>query len=435
MPISNKKKNSRTRRLAYLLGVTLSYPVYGIEISGELNAGIGASDNIARTAQDPISDTYTLVGLKLDVVEESRRVQATVSSQFDYLDYRDETFDAELIGGLNGVVEFSLVEERVAWIVQDNYGQQLFDPFTPATPSNREDVNLFTTGPTFNFLSPGRNHVDLDLRYSSENFERRPDDNDRYSGRLQIGRDINRESSVSFGGLFERVKFDGTAIEGDYDRVEGYIRYEATGKKNYFQMDAGATDIDSETFRLSGPLIRINWTNNLSPKSRLIVSGGSALSDRSGRFRTVQDDVTDLRDTIDITVLSAPFRNDFFTANYRIDQDRTNVDFRVSWAQEDYEGRSIADRDSRRSEIGIRRDLSRTVFGTARLGYIQREFKGLDRQDDDIFGNLGIGIRIGSRFRLIGEFRYLERDSDADEGSFTDRRYSVRGIYTPRWMR
>jgi len=429
------------RKIKSLLGVLacvptlcISYSVHGIELNGEFNSGVGSSDNITRTSQAPISDVFALVGLKLDVTEESRRFRTNVQSQFDFLTYLDDTYDDEVIGGLNGFAEFAVVEERVAWFVQDNYGQQLFDPFTPSTPSNRENVNFFTTGPTIKFLRSGRNHANLDLRYSSENYELSPDDNDRYSSRVLIGRDINRRWTVSIGGLYEELSFDVGSPQRDYDRVEGFVRFGVVGNKNSFEIDAGTTEIESDLSRNRGPLVRINWTSELSPKSTLIISGGSAYSDRGGRFRSAQDDATDLRDTVDITTLSAPFRENSFSGRYRVEQDRTSVNLIASWIQEDYRGGEPLDRDSYRAETLIRRDFSRRVFGTIRVGLFRRDFKYLDRLDKDFLASLGVGFRFGRRLSVTVNYQYLERDSNIDGSEFTDQRYSIRGVYTPRWM-
>lgn len=429
-----RKTKSLLVVMAWVPTMFISYSVHGIELDGEFNVGMGSSDNITRTSQAPISDVFTLVGLKLDIVEESRRIRTNVQSQFDFLTYRDDTYDDELVGGLNGFAEFAVVEERVAWFIQDNYGQQLFDPFTPATPSNRENVNFFTTGPTIKFLKPGRNHANLDLRYSSENYELSPDDNERYSSRALIGREINRRSTVSIGGLYEKLKFDVGAPQRDYDRVEGFIRLGIAGNKNRFEIDAGTTEIQSDLSRNRGPLVRINWTSELSTKSTLIMSGGSTYSDRGGRFRSAQDDASDLRDTIDITTFSAPFRENFFTGRYRVEQDRTNINLIASWIQEDYQGGEPLDRDSYRAEALIRRDISRKVFGTMRVGFFRRDYKYLDRLDKDFLANLGVGFRFGSRLSVTLNYQYLERDSNTDGGTFTDQRYSIRAMYTPRWM-
>ena len=78
-----RKTKSLLVVMAWVPTMFISYSVHGIELDGEFNVGMGSSDNITRTSQAPISDVFTLVGLKLDIVEESRRIRTNVQSQFD----------------------------------------------------------------------------------------------------------------------------------------------------------------------------------------------------------------------------------------------------------------------------------------------------------------------------------------------------------------
>ena len=171
------------------------------ELEAEVRAGVGVSDNIARTSTMEIDETIATVGFDFAATEQTRRLDLDIRSNVDYLDYVDDTFDAEWVGGLNGLAIFSLIDERLTWEIRDNFGQQLLDPLEVARPGNRENVNFFTTGPTLTSSAGGRNPIVLDARYSRVSYEERPFDNDRLSGRLSVGRNTSRDATASLNCL------------------------------------------------------------------------------------------------------------------------------------------------------------------------------------------------------------------------------------------
>ena len=144
------------------------------ELEAEVRAGVGVSDNIARTSTLEIEETITTVGFEFAATEQTRRLDLNIRSNVDYLNYVDDTFDAEWVGGLDGYANFSLIDERLSWDIRDNFGQQLLDPLEAARPGNRENVNFFTTGPTLTLSPGGRTPMVLDARYSRVGYEERP---------------------------------------------------------------------------------------------------------------------------------------------------------------------------------------------------------------------------------------------------------------------
>ena len=176
--------------------MTVIFAASAAEINAEFSVGFGISDNIARTPANEVEENIGVIGFAFDLTERTQKTDVAIRSNFDYVDYQDDTFDSELVGRLDALLNFFLIDERLTWQVQNNYGQQLIDPLTPSRPDNRENVNYFTTGPTLTLPFGSRSSMGLELLYSNVNYEIRPFDNERVTATIKLGREIREDHDL-----------------------------------------------------------------------------------------------------------------------------------------------------------------------------------------------------------------------------------------------
>ena len=433
--VAAMNKNKKVLRYFICAQVLLmSTATHGFEYDAQVRVGIGASDNIARTPQNELDETITSVGFSFGVTEQTNTLDLDVRSQFDYVDYSDGTFDSELIGGLNGSATITLIDERLRWVIKDIFGQSLFDPLQPERPKNREDVNFFTTGPTLSLNPASRNPIILDLRYSRVDFETRPNDNDRLSLALSVGREISRASTLSLNLNATRVEFD-NELTAPVELYEAFGRFETTGNRSTLGIDIGYNEVEFAGSNGDGILARVDYTRETSVNGTFSVSGGSQFSEQGDIFRFYRDITNNLTNTSDITDSPAPFQNNFFALSYILDQERYSIVTSIDWNQEDYKDGQGIDRDIFRGNLIFRREVSRKVFAGANIRFQRREFKYLDRRDDDLILGLNIGYRLSDGFDISFEYQHFQRNSITAGADFTENRAFVRFSYTPVWSR
>ncbi len=120
----------------------------------------------------------------------------------------------------------ALIPERVTWVLQESFGQAQIDPFTPVTPTNLENINYVATGPDVALRLGATVFLDLSARYARTTYETDPFDSNRMLGSAALGMPLSAQSSVSIDGSFERVLFDNTEVNTDFDRSSVYGHYE-----------------------------------------------------------------------------------------------------------------------------------------------------------------------------------------------------------------
>ena len=115
-------------------------------------------------------------------------------------------------------------------------------------------------------------------------------------------------------------------------------------------------------------------------------------------------------------------------AEYRLDQP-------VSANNETDEDDQGDDRDVYRGDLDFRREVTRTVFFGANVGFQRREYKDIPRRDDDLILGLNIGYRFSAGFNISIDYQHFQRNSTTPGADFTENRAFLRASYTPVWSR
>lgn len=415
------------------------------EITGVAKIGIGQSDNLQRTSEDPMDVGIAFAGVEFGYVELTSKVVANIVVNTDYLVYDDSQFDSELVGGAVAFLDYYFVEERFWWGLEYNFGQQVFDPLTPIRPGNREDVSFLTTGPAVSLPFGDRNALDVELNYSTINYEIRSNDNHRINGQLGVSRDIGEGRKIALIGVEEQVTYDDEVANPDFDRRELFFRWSTLSARNIVTFDVGYSELvlenpdptptgDDEVTG-DGEVLRLDWTRIVSTSTSFTLGGGSRYSDQGDIFRFAQITNFDDRETEDVLGLATPFRNDFFNMSYNLDRERFSLNLVANWNEEDYEGDDTFDRSVARFTLLLSRQLTRKVTGNVNLSYSIRDFDSLDRKDNDILGMLSLDYEFNPAFTASLSYQRTSRTSTDPNDEFDENRVFLTFSYIPRWSR
>lgn len=412
-------------------------PASANELTGSLSLGIGQSDNLRRTPDDQLDVGIAFLGGEFGYVRTGSRLNANIIANADYLTYDDSAIEEEIVGGASAFLDYSLIEERFTWTLQYNFGQQVFDPLTPIRPGNREDVSFLTTGPEFSLPLGSRTSLDIELGFSTVQYELRPNDNDRTNVQLGISRDVSDGRTIALIGSEEHVKFDDIVINPDFDRRELFVRWTTLSARNSVNFDIGYSELELDGLEEAngGSVIRLDWTRVVSPSTTFSLGGGSRFSDQGNIFRFGQNVRFDIRETDDVIGVATPFRSDFFNVTYTVDRQRTTLNFIARWTGEDYEDDNTFNRDLIRINANLSRQLSRKISGELGLIYSSRNFDTLDREDDDILYQLTLGYEINPAFTTSLSYQHLDRSSTLEIDEFSENRIFLVLSYIPQWSR
>jgi hypothetical protein len=336
---------------------------HGLQLEYGVDAGIGETDNINMTPTNKVSQTTALIDVDFDAKERSERLDADARGAFSYLDFLQGAYGNELIGRFDGSAELALIQDRLTWRFQDDFGQAQLDPFAAVTPANRENVNYFSTGPQLELRFGPTVFLNAGARYTRTDYQTSPFDSNRFEGDLAVGTHLSSRSSASVDGSFERVLFTTTVIDGvvvntNFNRSSVFGHYELEGARTTLTANLGATKVDQGSDSNTGPSAKLQVARALSSASKLTFSLGRDLTDASAGFGNLQAGAIPVVGTAPATQQLLNYTVTYATAEWSYRRNRTGIYVSANWERDQYSGQPTL--DSTRSQLQFRFDRQLT---------------------------------------------------------------------------
>jgi hypothetical protein len=401
------------------------------EGSADFTLGVTHTDNVGRTRIDEQSETIGTAGLGLSVDMERPRLSTAIGANLEYRDYIDESFDSEVVGGLDGSLTYAFVIDRFLWSVDDNYGQIAQDRTLADSPDNRQNFNYFSTGPDiivpFGAVTSGQ----ASGRWSDTYYEDGSQDSQALSGSLALVRMLSEQTSVSLNGSISEVTYDQAATP-DSTITEGFLRYASTGSRTTLSTDVGYTEAKNGDEEADGGfLFRATVSRQIGARSSVSLEAGSEFSDTGTAFRLDQDALGVQPESSDALASSDVFRNTYLYLTSSFALTRTTFTGGLRASQERYQDQIQQDRDIFGATVGMQRRMSPRFTFDVTGAYSKEEFKVGKVVYNEWSANLGLSWQMNRDWSLIfGAGHYdgsgdgLSRDYDENRASLS-LRYSI----------
>ena len=366
-------------------------PVYAYGV----DAGVGETDNIALTPTHRVSQTMAIADADFSVSRQSRLFDVKAVGDFTYLDYLQNAFGSQLLGRFDGVADAAIVPGRLIWVLRDDFGQSALDPYTPVTPSNIEDINYVTTGPDLKWRLNAVNYVDASVRYARAQYQTSPFNSNRFLASVAVGRDISAAASLSLNANSERVLFDNTVVNTNFDRSSAFGRYELQGARTGFVGELGVTVVDQSRAAggsttqspppiirfspaifssplpvialkepggsVTGPLAKLELSRKLSPSAKVVLTAGEDLTDASSSFSSQTTGASGINAVTPAALTSDTYRVTYATAGWQYTRNRTSLGVTGRWERDIYPGLSSLDVTRPSAEFYVQRRVTRAL--------------------------------------------------------------------------
>ncbi|HEY6939990.1 surface lipoprotein assembly modifier [Dokdonella sp.] len=407
-------------------------PALGYTVGVELEQ----NDNINLSRDEPVEETVLTPTLAFDLKQQGAVLSATAAGALSYRDYLGGKFSDELRGLLSGVATWSISPERFDWVAEDYLGRQPVDVLQADVPSNQQQTNVFSTGPTLRARFGGDLRGRLDLRYTNTYAEETSEFNsDRFSAAARLAWLLGALDNVSGSLTASRVRYDEVASRPfDYDREDAYIGYEHVS--GTLKLDAAAgyswVDLRGPDSR-SGALLSLGLRWMPSPATDLGVNAARQFADAS------QDLVVDPLSIGNLGVGSG--RNGAVISPQLYVEKRIGLDFNHRadryafnvapfWRKIDYiEGEFFSQRSygwTARYDWLLRPTFTLSLS----TGREHRDYTGLDRTDTDASYSMALAWRQTSHWTWMLRGTHALRDSTLREAGYSDNAIILSLTYT-----
>jgi hypothetical protein len=399
----------RTTIMAGLAGALGCASASAADLDWSVYSTVGHTDNATLVDADPVSDTIGSVGGSIDLERKGSRVSGRLRGAGSYRNYFDDTYDNDFLGSGTGELRLGLIGDSLSWSFEDTFGQVLTDAFEPSTPENRENLNVFSTGPDLRLQVGSATEVVVTGRFSASSYEESGSiDNQQISGSVALVRRPSAAIAWSINAAVSHVEYDAPGDPG-YDDLEVFARLTSTSAVQTLTADLGVDFLDSDTSSEQTPLVRITWTRQLTPSWSLDLGAITEYRNADDQFVTGVGSGPDLGGTQDVLLTAEPLRDDSATLGLTFERARTTLRIHANAGQETYPESDNLDRDRWLVGAEASRRLTERLRGTLLARHENRTFDTAVGEDKTTaFGAL-LDWRLGKNLFLGLEGRHEER--------------------------
>jgi Putative beta-barrel porin 2 len=389
-----------------------------------------SSDNIQRLSVDEEAGTIGTAGIRFAYGQQTRRIDTDIDLNAAYQHYFDDEYDDDVIGGVNATLDVGLVPDRLLWTFRENFGQISFNPLEASTPDNRENLNLFTTGPSLILNFGDATELKISALHSSIDYEDRNLDGTQDQGELTLSRQLSGKSTLSAILNAGRYQFDDEIANPDYDKREALARYEIRGSRTTLTADLGYTEIEIDD-KSDGMLARLSVSRQVSEGGRLAIGAGTEFSSAGDIFRLDQGVGGVQLDDENVIGTSDPFERNYANIGYDFDRHRTTLGVSANYSSEQYETSSALDRKVMTYSAYFTRRLSAVLSARLFASLDQDRYDELDVDIDETTAGVSADWVLGRRLTLRFQYEHTDRESSNDVSEYTENQFSLFMLWSP----
>jgi len=401
----------------------LLWPAAGaaLETTWEVGMRQEYSDNIRRAPEgQEVADVVRTGSLGGQLLADRSSLEGEVEVRLDYINYRDGTFGDEIRGQGSADLIWHIAPERFSWQLQERLAVVEERSTEPLTPGNRQQVNVFSTGPDYRLRLGGTRFLDAGARYTDLRYSRSDTDHQQLGVQLQLG---HRPSPVLENRLIldvSRTHFPLRSDTRDYDREDLYGRVALRGATTRTIADLGVTGIQRAAGDdIVGGLARLAWERDMTPVTQLRMNLAgeytNTASDLLGRPTEPVRDPAAVESSADI----------FFARRadigIRHETPRGSLALDLRAEDREYEEAPLDQLRTQASAIlglGVGPRSRLELFGY----YASYDYEASERRDIDREGGLRLRYRLRRNLEIRLEGARAERVTNADTGEYQENR-------------
>jgi hypothetical protein len=223
-------------------------------------------------------------------------------------------------------------------------------------------------------------------------------------GSAALGRALSAQSSISINGSFERMQFDNTEVNTNFDRSSAYAHYEIQGARTDVSANLGVTKVSQGPESFTGPNAKLQLMRKLSSVSTLTFTVGRDITDASTAFTNLQSGAIGGIVTSPAVVSQNNYTVTYGSIGWAYVRNRTTIGVSGTWEKDSYDGQPLLDVTRGSAEFRVERELS-SMLTAQLLGRLYRnEYANTDFAETD--GLVGAALMFHAGRGLEIKLRY-----------------------------
>lgn len=417
--------------LFFLLLLTfIPVNIYALDLNYDVGLFAAKYTNI-NLELEPEKDEYAYgATAEISAYENTRDLYLLLESDIEYINYKYNIAEDRITGSLLTNIIWRIKPENFEWHIDNTYTQTLIDTLSSDSPDNRQNVNVFSTGPTYIARIDSLNNLHFDMRAEDYRYEQ-DDDNRRALLAARYYHLFNPSLTVSINSELESTTYT-TNSNNDFKRHDSFMRMDYSRGENALDIEYGYTNIISDyTSDISEPRYLVTFTN-LRTQSSTITMMYEYIASDAGRSIVINESSTSIDEALNNTLSSEIFIEKSLRLQSLNSTTNGYLNFEANTNHIEYDSQSQLNRKSYSSVISGQWNISALNQIEYVIRYINTDFydSTLDRIDEDYLYNLNYIYGVSRNVNLNLEFNTRERQSTIDDNSYDDFRVILSLNYT-----
>lgn len=385
--------------------------VSALEIEPGIGGGLLYTDNARLAGDNEVDDTIVVGYAGVSIKEDRGAFSADVIADALHLNYIDDTFSDQTYPQLQARANWDQVRDRLGWSVQNYLTQTRIDSLDGVTPSNVQNTNAFSFGPTITFPVSGRDSLSISPQFQDYRFENFGSDYQQYILGANWAHQMRRTVGLNLSGAVTRAEFDDDGVSS-YTRTQLYAGVSGTGVRSTYTLNIGGTHVDNEkssnTGGFTGDLdglyqitghssVRAFLSSEITSSGEIYVN--SEIDPDTGSFTNVQT----ADEVVRSTIARLTYRRVDATLNSLVWAEYRNLDYKESTGNRD------AGQFGAKMDYAVTSLITTSLFGTVDAV----DEKDFDRKDMRYSLTGGINYSLSRKLRVGFDLRYQQQNSDA----------------------
>lgn len=408
------------------------------QLNYSLQGALGYSDNINESATQPVGQAILIPRVDFDFSEDGAALQARAAGRVEYRDYLQGDFNNEFRGQLSALATWIIFPQRLNFDFEDYAAVEPVNVLASNAPNNQQQTNVFTLGPTLNFRLFETVKGQAEIRLSDTTASKTKDFNsDRAMGALRAIHDLDPTDTLSANVEYQHVHFTDVAGGPDYNRADGFARYQS--KLSQFDLDIAAgysrLHFSAPGDTHSGLLARGKLTWRATPSQTLALGALRQYSDASQDLAVDPLALASLVSGTGIIVGTTPITSQVYLEKrvgleYGYQNERWHAGVQPYWRKLDYVIDPTFDQKAHGATAGISyrlRPLWTLAFDATEE---TRDYQAFARQDEDVHLDLSATDRLTRQWSVRADLIRNERHSTAADQRFRENIAFLTVIFT-----
>jgi hypothetical protein len=393
-----------------------------LDFKSSIGAGVDYTDNARLTSKNEEDDWITSGILSASLTETGGPLDANVNTSLAYYDYVNNTYSDQTYFNLGALLGWKQIENRLEWNASDFFSQTPVDNLDPNTPSNLQNTNVFSFGPTINFPVNGRHNFTFSPVFRDFYYEDSDTDNQQYGLSAGWYYQMYPTLNVGLNTSVTKVRYDDDDLNPDFTRSSYQAVLSGTRPRSVYSLKLGMTNIARDRFDdTNGTSGSLDWLFNITDRSSLRTYLSSDISDSSNAYYTSSID-PDTGDYTNVQTSGDVLRNS--TGRITYNRDGTVVKARVWTELRDLNYRESSANDRKVMVVGT--SLDRLVSPSITAGiygrYNRTEETGASPSRTDKTYVVGgkMGFSLSRKLSANIDLQYQNRDSEQAVNEYSE---------------